>query len=96
MNNIIKISTNDGIKIKVEYADNTYEYSTDSLSVDTSSLIKALAESGTIEEIEIDDQEITNYISENEISDEFNELYKFVVSIPKAYNKSINQMLELD
>lgn len=94
MNNII-ITTVDGKKISIEYNNVTYEYSIESLSIDTSSLIKVLADSGVVEEIEIDDQSIIDYMIENDVSDEFNELYKFLKNIPKAYNKAINQMLNL-
>ncbi len=94
MNNII-ITTVDGKKISIEYNNVTYEYSIESPSIDTSSLIKVLADSGVVEEIEIDDQAIIDYMIENDVSDEFNELYKFLKNIPKAYNKAINQMLNL-
>lgn len=50
MNNII-FSTEDGKKIKVEFNSKIYEYSIDSLSIDTSELIKAFAESNIVEEI---------------------------------------------
>ena len=95
MNNII-ITTNDGKKISVEYNNITYEYSIESPSIDTSSLIKELADSGVVEEIGIDDQSIVDYILENEAPDEFNELYKFLKNIPKAYNKAVNQMVNLE
>lgn len=95
MNNII-ITTVDGKKISIEYNNVTYEYSIESPSIDTSSLIKVLADSGVVEEIEIDDQSIIDYMIENEVSDEFNELYKFLKNIPKAYNKAVNQMLNLE
>ncbi len=95
MNNII-ITTNDGKKISVEYNNITYEYSIESPSIDTSSLIKELADSGVVEEIGIDDQSIVDYILENEVPDEFNELYKFLKNIPKAYNKAVNQMVNLE
>ncbi len=95
MNNII-FSTEDGKKIKVEFNSKIYEYSIDSLSIDTSELIKAFAESNIVEEIEIDDQSILDFELENDVSAEFNELYKFVTNIPKAYNKAVNQMLDLE
>ena len=95
MSNII-ITTDNGKKISIEYNNVTYEYSVESPSIDTSSLIKALADSGVVEEIEIDDQTIIDYMAENEVSDEFKELYKFLKNIPKAYNKAVNQMLSLE
>lgn|GEM_PF-5486023 len=95
MNNII-ITTVDGKKISIEYNKVTYEYSIESPSIDTSSLIKVLADSGVVEEIKIDDQLIINYMNENEVSDEFKELYKFLKNIPKEYNKAVNQMLNLE
>ena len=96
MNKKITFSTEDGIKIKVHFSDNEYEYSTGSLSIDASDLIKVLADSGIIEELEIDCESIINYMDENETSGEFQELNSFLQSIPKAYNKSIAQMLELE
>ena len=96
MNNKIVLKTEDGIIISIEFNNKTYEYSTDSLSIDTSSLIKDLADSEIIEEIEIDDQSIIDYQEDNEVTAEFNELYKFLKNIPKAYNKAINQMLGLE
>ena len=96
MNNNIKISTTDGKKIKVEFNNEQYEYSIESLSIDVSNLIEALAESNIIEEINIDDQEFIDYSMEKETSDEFNELYNFILSIPMAYNKSVKKMQELD
>ena len=96
MNNNIVFSTEDGIKIKVDFNNKIYEYSTSTLSIDTSDLINALAESEIIEELEIDEQSIIEFQLENEISDEFVELWRFITNIPKAYNKSINQMLELE
>lgn len=96
MNNNIVLKTEDGKKISIEFNDKTYEYSIDSLSIDTSSLIKDLADSGLVEEIEIVDQSIIDYLVDNEVTAEFNELHKFLKSIPKAYNKAVNQMLSLE
>lgn len=92
MNNKIIFSTDDGIKIKVEFNGNSYEYLTSSLSIDTSELIKALAESEIIEPLDIDSDSIINYMFENETSGEFRELSTFLQNIPKAYNKSIEQL----
>ncbi len=96
MNNKIIFSTNDGITIKVEFNGNTYEYSTSSLSIDTSELIKVLADSEIIEPLDIDSSSITNYLFENETSSDFLELSEFLQNIPKAYNKSISQMLDVE
>lgn len=96
MNNNIVLKTEDGKKISIEFNNKTYEYSTDSLSIDTSLLIKALADSELVDEIEIDDQSIIDYQLDNEVTAEFSELYKFLKNIPTAYNKAVNQMLSLD
>ena len=96
MNNNIVFKTKDGKIIGIEFNNKTYEYSTDSLSVDTSSLIKDLADSELVEEIEIDDKSIIDYQADNEVTAEFNELYKFLKNIPEAYNKAVNQMLSLE
>ena len=32
----------------------------------------------------------------SQVINKFNELYKFVTNIPKAYNKAVNQMLDLE
>lgn len=96
MNNKITFSTEDGIKIKVQFNGNEYEYSTSSLSIDVSNLIKELADSEIVEEIEIDCESIINYMEENETSGEFQELNIFLQNIPKAYNKAITKMLELE
>lgn len=96
MNNNIVFKTKDGKIISIEFNNKTYEYSTDSLSVDTSSLIKDLADSELVEEIEIDDKSILDYQADNEVTAEFNELYKFLKNIPEAYNKAVNQMLSLE
>ncbi len=96
MNNNIFFKTKDGKIISIEFNNKTYEYSTDSLSVDTSSLIKDLADSELVEEIEIDDKSIIDYQADNEVTAEFNELYKFLKNIPEAYNKAVNQMLSLE
>ena len=74
MNNNIFFKTKDGKIISIEFNNKTYEYSTDSLSVDTSSLIKDLADSELVEEIEIDDKSIIDYQADNEVTAEFNEL----------------------
>ena len=89
MNNNIFFKTKDGKIISIEFNNKTYEYSTDSLSVDTSSLIKDLADSELVEEIEIDDKSIIDYQADNEVTAEFNELYKFLKNIP-------DQMLSLE
>ena len=96
MNNNIFFKTKDGKIISIEFNNKTSEYSTDSLSVDTSSLIKDLADSELVEEIEIDDKSIIDYQADNEVTAEFNELYKFLKNIPEAYNKAVNQMLSLE
>lgn len=96
MNNNIILKTEDGKKINIEFNSKTYEYSIDSLSINTSSLIKALADSELDKEIEIDDKSIVDYMSNNEVTAEFNELYEFLKNIPKAYNLAVNQMLNLE
>lgn len=96
MNNNIVLKTEDGKIISIEFNNKKYEYSSDSLSIDTSLLIKDLADSELVEEIEIDDQSIIDYQLDNEVTAEFNELYKFLKNIPKAYNKAVNEMLSLE
>ena len=96
MNNNIILKTKDGKTINIEFNSKTYEYSIDSLSINTSSLIKALADSELDKEIEIDDKLIVDYMANNEVTAEFNELYKFLKSIPKAYNIAVNEMLNLE
>lgn len=95
MNNIV-FKTEDGKRISIEFNGKVYEYSTNCLSIDTSLLIKALADSELIEEIKVDDQSIVDYQQHNEITAEFNELYKFLKSIPIAYNKAVNELISLD
>lgn len=96
MNNNMVLKTEDGKIISIEFNNKKYEYSIDSLSIDTSSLIKDLADSELVEEIEIDDQSIINYQADKEVTAEFNELHRFLKNIPKAYNKAVNEMLSLE
>lgn len=97
MDNTIVLKTEDGKRINVEFQNINYEYSIDSPSIDTSELIKSLANSEITEEIIIDDQIIVDYIQNNDgVVEEFKELYKFIKNIPASYNKAVNDLLNLD
>ena len=96
MNNNIVLKTEDGKIISIEFNNKKYEYSTDSLSIDTSLLIKDLADSELVEEIEIDDQSIIDYQLDNEVTAEFNELYKFLkYKIKGTLKKKIKVLISL-
>lgn len=96
MNNNIIFKTNDGKTLYVEFNNKIYSYSIDSISIDASDLIKAVAECEIVEEIKIDDNFIINYNQSNELSTQFNELYNFIKNIPIAYNQAVKQMLNLE
>lgn len=96
MNNNIILSTEDGKEIKIDFANKVYKYSVSSMSINASQFISDLASSEILEEVSIDETNIIEYNIHNEPTQEFVELWKFIVSIPKAYNKALFDMLELE
>lgn len=90
------IATTDGKKITVTYDENSYEYSIEDQTIDTSDLVKKISENKTTQKIECDISKYESYIADNDVTDEFKELFKFIKSIIEAYNKAIDDLKDID
>lgn len=90
------IATTDGKKITVTYDENSYEYSIEDQTIDTSDLVKKISENKTTQKIECDISKYESYIADNDVTDEFKELFKFIKSIIEAYNKAIDDLKDMD
>ena len=90
------IKTSDGKTLNVFYDNENYSYSIDSQTIDSSDLIKKISENEPNEKIEIDVSEFEKYIADNEVTDEFKELYKFIVCIFESYNKAIDDLEDVE
>ena len=90
------IATTDGKKITVTYDENSYEYSIEDQTIDTSDLVKKISENKTTQKIECDMSKYESYIADNDVTDEFKEWFKFIKSIIEAYNKAIDDLKDID
>ena len=78
--------------IKVIFNTKEYSYSIEYESIDTSDLIKAIADSGITEAITIDCSDADRYFENDSINQDFKTLYTFLKWIPIQYNGAIKDI----
>ena len=66
----------------------------ESFSIDVSDLVKEIAESKITEELNINTENLDNYLNDNESNPMFKELYAFLKNIPEKYNEAVKKMKE--